>query len=107
MLVGEVCLADLEQVALYSRPDEMHQSFSFRLLKSPWSVDAFADGVQSALDAFGRVGAPVSWVLGNHDKDRQVRSEEHTSELQSRQYLVCRLLLDKKRTRADPTPHPV
>src|SRR3712207_8985342 len=30
--------------------------------------------------------------LGN-----QVRSEEHTSELQSRQYLVCRLLLEKKK----------
>src|SRR3712207_9071963 len=31
---------------------------------------------------------------------RQVvlRSEEHTSELQSRQYLVCRLLLEKKKT---------
>src|SRR5947209_20628473 len=28
-----------------------------------------------------------------------VRSEEHTSELQSRQYLVCRLLLEKKKTR--------
>src|SRR3712207_7797319 len=28
---------------------------------------------------------------------RQVRSEEHTSELQSRQYLVCRLLLEKKK----------
>src|SRR3712207_8650330 len=27
---------------------------------------------------------------------RRVRSEEHTSELQSRQYLVCRLLLEKK-----------
>src|SRR3712207_8092110 len=27
-----------------------------------------------------------------------VRSEEHTSELQSRQYLVCRLLLEKKTT---------
>src|SRR3712207_8121783 len=27
------------------------------------------------------------------------RSEEHTSELQSRQYLVCRLLLEKKKTR--------
>src|SRR3712207_7370944 len=27
-----------------------------------------------------------------------VRSEEHTSELQSRQYLVCRLLLEKKRS---------
>src|SRR3712207_8756816 len=32
-----------------------------------------------------------------------VRSEEHTSELQSRQYLVCRLLLEKKKHRR-PTP---
>src|SRR3712207_7167595 len=30
--------------------------------------------------------------------DRFERSEEHTSELQSRQYLVCRLLLEKKKT---------
>src|SRR3712207_7917356 len=30
--------------------------------------------------------------------DLLVRSEEHTSELQSRQYLVCRLLLEKKNT---------
>src|SRR3712207_8944749 len=30
-----------------------------------------------------------------------VRSEEHTSELQSRQYLVCRLLLEKKKKRGD------
>src|SRR3712207_7334772 len=28
------------------------------------------------------------------------RSEEHTSELQSRQYLVCRLLLEKKKTKS-------
>src|SRR5258707_8649587 len=28
---------------------------------------------------------------------RRMRSEEHTSELQSRQYLVCRLLLEKKK----------
>src|SRR3712207_8149903 len=33
-----------------------------------------------------------------HDPNRGVwRSEEHTSELQSRQYLVCRLLLEKKK----------
>src|SRR3712207_7913941 len=30
-------------------------------------------------------------------KKRGLRSEEHTSELQSRQYLVCRLLLEKKK----------
>src|SRR3712207_7909185 len=35
---------------------------------------------------------------------RIVRSEEHTSELQSRQYLVCRLLLEKKKTRLTWTP---
>src|SRR3712207_7242009 len=29
-------------------------------------------------------------------RGRKLRSEEHTSELQSRQYLVCRLLLEKK-----------
>src|SRR3712207_8017097 len=29
------------------------------------------------------------------------RSEEHTSELQSRQYLVCRLLLEKKKNKAN------
>src|SRR3712207_7381442 len=32
------------------------------------------------------------------DRRRLARSEEHTSELQSRQYLVCRLLLEKKKT---------
>src|SRR3712207_8218695 len=31
------------------------------------------------------------------------RSEEHTSELQSRQYLVCRLLLEKKQTSTSPS----
>src|SRR5258707_11135528 len=31
-------------------------------------------------------------------RDDAMRSEEHTSELQSRQYLVCRLLLEKKNT---------
>src|SRR3712207_8540493 len=32
------------------------------------------------------------------ERTRLARSEEHTSELQSRQYLVCRLLLEKKKT---------
>src|SRR5258707_10459369 len=34
------------------------------------------------------------------------RSEEHTSELQSRQYLVCRLLLEKKKFNSNPRPPP-
>src|SRR5947209_13779297 len=37
------------------------------------------------------------------DSDRTLRSEEHTSELQSRQYLVCRLLLEKKKKAIEST----
>src|SRR3712207_7510602 len=37
-------------------------------------------------------------VFGLELLPRLQRSEEHTSELQSRQYLVCRLLLEKKNT---------
>src|SRR3712207_8365920 len=42
------------------------------------------------------VARDLSPVGEGHDAVR-VRSEEHTSELQSRQYLVCRLLLAKKK----------
>src|SRR3712207_7771345 len=50
-------------------------------------------------------GTPVPWAGGagcRRDEARSrrpvsARSEEHTSELQSRQYLVCRLLLEKKK----------
>src|SRR2546422_3132542 len=45
-----------------------------------------------------RVGecVPPGWPRG-----RRERSEEHTSELQSRLHLVCRLLLEKKKHRRD------
>src|SRR5258707_11170002 len=40
------------------------------------------------------------------DNSVALRSEEHTSELQSRQYLVCRLLLEKKKHRCDLQSRP-
>src|SRR3712207_8191684 len=46
----------------------------------------------SAITTSGHV-APA----GRRARARRKRSEEHTSELQSRQYLVCRLLLEKKK----------
>src|SRR5690554_7136192 len=46
------------------------------------------------IKALGRTGAKIS---RNHDVFH-FRSEEHTSELQSRPHLVCRLLLEKKNT---------
>src|SRR3712207_7411882 len=45
----------------------------------------------------GEAHRPALVVHGQPLRRPGVRSEEHTSELQSRQYLVCRLLLEKKK----------
>src|SRR3712207_8185633 len=47
--------------------------------------------------AGGGVGAAGPGDAGQRAGAGHRRSEEHTSELQSRQYLVCRLLLEKKK----------
>src|SRR3712207_8360844 len=52
-------------------------------------------GDQPILDT----GEPATRQLPQQP-DPDKRSEEHTSELQSRQYLVCRLLLEKKKTKS-------
>src|SRR2546429_6774301 len=55
--------------------------------------------------SFGRTADTLlfqGWLSANYHA-LQVRSEEHTSELQSRLHLVCRLLLEKK-NRTQPYP---
>src|SRR5258707_2290757 len=52
-----------------------------------------------------RARRPNSRELPAGARDRQRRSEEHTSELQSRQYLVCRLLLEKKKNHHQRSNH--
>src|SRR3712207_8510608 len=52
-----------------------------------WCLGSRSGG--EAVEGAGRVG--------RHLRSCVPRSEEHTSELQSRQYLVCRLLLEKKK----------
>src|SRR3712207_8233359 len=49
------------------------------------------------LDFSGSLRVAVVKYTGA-DRYFRLRSEEHTSELQSRQYLVCRLLLEKKKS---------
>src|SRR3712207_8367685 len=57
-------------------------------------VGRYADGLVVGTKRKG-TGSCAGEGLGQHLAHR---SEEHTSELQSRQYLVCRLLLEKKKT---------
>src|SRR2546427_8702456 len=54
-------------------------------------------------DALARAGVPVELST---DVRRVLRSEEHTSELQSQSNLVCRLLLEKKKIKRPRTLDP-
>src|SRR5258707_2590046 len=62
-----------------------------------WSMDSFAKDKQVPSGLQGSA-APPSFQQAIYDATTAyvAGSEEHTSELQSRQYLVCRLLLAKK-----------
>src|SRR3712207_8260792 len=59
------------------------------------ALGASPPAVRQPLEEDGRRGEEDH--REGHER-RRARSEEHTSELQSRQYLVCRLLLEKKKT---------
>src|SRR3989442_3584729 len=68
---------------------------SFDVIACPryWALISDAEGFQGG----SKVTRSARWmVLGGRN---YARSEEHTSELQSRPHLVCRLLLEQKRTR--------
>src|SRR3712207_8189537 len=71
------------------------------------TTEIYTLSLHDALPIYGRAHADVAHPLGpaaelllflrgTAEELHERRSEEHTSELQSRQYLVCRLLLEKK-----------
>src|SRR3712207_7120517 len=64
-----------------------------RRLRGATRAEAVATAPGTAAAARGDAAA----LARARHPDRGGRSEEHTSELQSRQYLVCRLLLEKKK----------
>ena len=66
-LCGEAWLPTLQKTALWVRPDEMHQTFNFPYLMTPWDAQQLRDVIRESLDEFGKVGAPSTWVLSNHD----------------------------------------
>src|SRR3989442_9012430 len=71
---------------------------------------------RSGVSQQGSVGLSAGWLFGLNCPSHvqrgapgaarfgRVRSEEHTSELQSRPHLVCRLLLEKKKEKALDRP---
>ncbi|MER6449543.1 alpha-glucosidase [Streptomyces venezuelae] len=70
--VAEAWAPTSERLALYVRPDELHQAFNFRFLNCPWDPDAMRTVIDESLAATTAVGAPTTWVLSNHDVVRHV-----------------------------------
>src|SRR3989442_11995947 len=79
--------------------------FFFLMIRRPPRSTLFPYTTLFRSRDFQRIGDPLAWVIGSEDFLNRVallfaceaRSEEHTSELQSRPHLVCRLLLEKKK----------
>ncbi|HCA85737.1 MAG TPA: alpha-glucosidase, partial [Streptomyces sp.] len=65
--VAEAWAPTSERLALYVRPDEMHQAFNFQFLRSPWDAGELRAVIDESLRATGSVGAATTWVLSNHD----------------------------------------
>ncbi|MCY0950894.1 glycoside hydrolase family 13 protein [Streptomyces sp. H27-S2] len=70
--VAEAWAPTSERLALYVRPDELHQAFNFRFLNCPWDTTAMRTVIDESLAATASVGAPTTWVLSNHDVVRHV-----------------------------------
>ncbi|MFF7200772.1 glycoside hydrolase family 13 protein [Streptomyces sp. NPDC008141] len=65
--VAEAWAPSAERLALYVRPDELHQAFNFQFLRCPWEPAAMRSVIDESLAATASVGAPTTWVLSNHD----------------------------------------
>jgi alpha-glucosidase len=67
ILCAEAWVWPTDALALYVRPDELHQSFNFGFLVSPWIASELRAEITGSLAAVAEVGSPQTWVLSNHD----------------------------------------
>jgi alpha-glucosidase len=67
ILCAEAWVLPGEALARYVRPDELHQSFNFEYLMTPWLAADQRETITQSLTQVAAVGAPQTWVLSNHD----------------------------------------
>src|SRR3712207_8330920 len=72
--------------------------FPYTTLFRSFESIRFSTGCLAAMDVTLMMRPQRRSLMPGSTARVRLRSEEHTSELQSRQYLVCRLLLEKKNT---------
>ncbi len=67
ILCAEAWVLPGEALARYVRHDELHQSFNFEYLMTPWLAGDQRATITRSLAQAEAVGAPQTWVLSNHD----------------------------------------
>ena len=81
VFVAEAWVPRAARLARYVRPDELHTTFNFDYLRSPWNAAHLRGVIDATLREHALVGAPPTWVLSNHDVTREVsryaRTEQH------------------------------
>jgi alpha-glucosidase len=70
--VAEAWVSSAERLSQYLRPDELHTAFDFDFVRAGWDAADLRRTATSSLQANRTVGAPVMWVLSNHDITRHV-----------------------------------
>jgi alpha-glucosidase len=78
---GEIWVGRDHRLTAYLRPDELHTAFNFNFLMAPWLAAPLRATISSTLAAHIAVGAPATWVLGNHDVCRPVSRYARQQEL--------------------------
>ncbi len=68
--VGEISLSTRRIAAYYGDHDELHLSFNFPPLLSPWEAGAWRAAIDRTIESLDPVGAWPTWVIGNHDSVR-------------------------------------
>ena len=106
IFVAEAWVTSPHRLAHYLRPDELHTAFDFDFVMAPWNAESLRRTATSSLAAHDTVGAPVMWVLSNHDITRHVtrlgRASAHraTDPLHGHDTEASDLALGRRRARA-------
>src|SRR5205809_1753356 len=85
-------------VSRYAR-DSAEVTFAF-FFDDTTTTEDYTLSLHDALPISAALKSSPPWTMGATRCAWRLRSEEHTSELQSRLHLVCRLLLEKKNSEA-------
>ncbi len=76
MAVSEAWVNPPSRSALYVRPDELANTFNFDFLTVKWGSESLRSSIDRSIEGMATVGAPVTWVLSNHDVVRAVNRLE-------------------------------